>query len=269
MKHEIIDIQINGSSAKLYTYILDNSLEIDIERRRPTVIICPGGGYEFTSDREAEPIAIKLNAMGFNSFVLRYSVYPQTYPTSLLELSKAVALVRTNAEKWFVDKNKIIVAGFSAGGHLAASLGVFWKNDFLSEQLEVPNEDIKPNGLLLSYPVITSGIYAHKGSFKALLGESYEKHVHEVSLENQVTKETPPTFLWHTCTDKSVPVENSLLFAKALIKNNIPLEMHIYPQGVHGLALATEETKANNNEKTVQPEVTNWIDMAGIWLKNL
>lgn len=269
MIHEIIDIHTKESEAKLYTYILSNSKEIDSARKRPTIIICPGGGYEFTSDREAEPIAIKMNAMGFNACVLRYSVRPATFPTALLELSKAVALIRKNCDEWHVDINKVIVAGFSAGGHLAASLGVFWNRAFLSEGLGISNEEIKPNGLLLSYPVITSGEFAHKGSFAGLVGENNQTLLDEVSLERQVSSDTPPTFLWHTFSDASVPVENSFLFAGALLKNKVPLEMHIYPNGVHGLSLGTEETKRNGNELSLQPEVTNWIEMAGTWVKNL
>ncbi|WP_391557125.1 alpha/beta hydrolase [Robertmurraya sp.] len=266
MIHETINIRTEDSEAKLYTYILENSPEIDSSRTRPMVIICPGGGYEFTSDREAEPVAIRLNAMGFHACVLRYSVRPATFPTALLELSMTVSLMRKNAEQWHIDRNKIIVAGFSAGGHLAASLGVFWKRSSLSEKLGITNEEIKPNGLLLSYPVITSGTYAHHGSFFALLGENHKELLSEVSLEKHVTPDTPPTFLWHTYMDDAVPIENSFLFANSLLMNKVSLEMHIYPKGIHGLSLGTEETKAGNYPGTVQPDVTNWIDMAGRWI---
>ena len=269
MIHEVIDIRTENSEAKLYTYILDNSPEMDSSRIRPMVIICPGGGYEFTSDREAEPVAIRLNAMGYHACVLRYSVRPATFPTALLELSMSVSLMRKNAEQWNIDKDKIIVAGFSAGGHLAASLGVFWKRSFLSEKLGISNEEIKPNGLLLGYPVITSGPHAHEGSFVALLGEIHNELLHEVSLEKHVTPDTPPTFLWHTYMDDAVPIENSFLFANSLLKNKVSLEMHIYPKGIHGLSLGTEETKARNHPETVQPEVSNWIEMAGRWIKML
>lgn len=269
MIHEKITIQTDESEAVLYTYIIDNSPQMDNNRKRPTVIICPGGGYEFTSDREAEPVAIRMNAMGFNACVLRYNVRPAVFPTALLELSKAVALVRDHAEQWHVDVNKIIVAGFSAGGHLAGSLGVFWNESFISDALGISNENIKPNGLLLSYPVITSGEHAHRGSFAALLGENHKTSVEDVSLEKQVSPYTPPTFLWHTCSDQSVPVENSLLFATALRKHNVPLELHIYPEGVHGLSLGTEETQGKGNRSHLQPEVANWIDMAGVWINKL
>jgi len=269
MRHEIIEIPTEKSVGKLYTYILDNSTEIDERRTRPSIIICPGGGYEFTSDREAEPVAVRMNAMGFNAFVLRYSVYPVGFPTSLFELAMAVALIRRKHVEWHVDSKKVIVAGFSAGGHLAASLGVFWNRKSLFKDLGISSDEIRPDGLVLSYPVITSGMYAHQDSFVALLGENYDSLLDGVSLENQVSMSTPPTFLWHTYTDEIVPCENSFLFASALRRSGVPLEMHIYPKGGHGLSLGTEETTARDVEPSMQPDLTNWIEMAGRWIKGL
>lgn len=269
MIHEVIDIYTSDSQAKLSTYMLDNFPRIDSNRKRPAVIICPGGGYEFTSDRDGEPVAIRLNAMGFHACVLRYSVRPATFPSALMELASAVKLVREHAEEWHVDEDKIIILGFSAGGHLAASLGVFWDKAWLADAMGVANEKLKPNGLLLSYPVITSGVHAHRGSFEALLGENPETSLEDVSLEKHVTAGTPPTFLWHTYEDLVVPVENAFLFASALREYNIPLEMHIYPRGRHGLSLANEETYSTPEAFGIQKECQNWIELAGVWLKNL
>lgn len=253
---------------KLHTYILDNSIEMQPFRRRPAVLICPGGGYEFTSFREGEHIAIRMNALGFNAFILKYSCKPAVFPAAQLELATAVALIRSNAAKWHIDPKRLVVAGFSAGGHLAASLGVFWNQKILYEPLGVRPARIRPNGLLLCYPVITSGEHAHEGSFKALLAEKHETLLSTVSLENQVNADTPPTFLWHTFEDSVVPVENSLLFATALRKNKIPFELHIYQRGEHGLSAATEET-SNSLGWGIQAECQNWIEMAGTWIKNL
>jgi acetyl esterase/lipase len=271
MLHEKLEIKHEQNTATLYTYILDNSPEIDANRRRPMIVICPGGGYQFTSEREAEPVAIRLNGMGFHTCVLKYSVKPSVFPSALCQLAKAVGKVRDHADEWNVDTNKIIVLGFSAGGHLAASLGVFWDKEFLAEMLEYSKEQITPNGLVLCYPVIASGPNAHRGSFEALLGDKCQdaEYLDLVSLEKQVTANTPPTFLWHTFTDIAVPVENSFMFAEALLKNKVPLEMHIYPHGVHGLSLGTEETKRVDNEMHIQPEVANWIEMAARWTKGL
>jgi acetyl esterase/lipase len=271
MLHEKIEIKHEQESATLFTYILDNSPQIDPDRKRPLVVICPGGGYEYTSDREAEPIAIRLNGMGLHACILRYSVKPAVFPSALCQLANAIGLVREHAVEWNVDPNKVIVMGFSAGGHLAASLGVFWNNEIVTERITYTKEQIKPNGMILSYPVITSGPFAHRGSFDALLGEGHEdeKLLNLVSLENHVSIDTPPTFLWHTTTDEAVPVENSFLFGEAILKSKGSLEMHIYPKGVHGLALGTEETKSTVNQFRVLPEVANWIEMAGRWIIGL
>lgn len=268
MQHKVINIEVDGCTATLTTYLLDNSKEMDINRKRPMILICPGGGYSFVSSREAEPIAIQMLAMGFHAAILRYSVAPAKFPTALVQLSKAVAYIRDNHEEMNVLKDKIIVAGFSAGGHLAASLGTFWHEQFLNDIMGVSQEQYKPNGLILSYPVITSGEFAHRGSFQSLLPDNKEELLDKVSLEKQVSEHTPPTFLWHTFEDGSVPVENSLLFASALRKCNVPFELHIYPRGGHGLALANEETMSASGNG-VQQECTTWISLAGTWVRNL
>ncbi|MEH7237392.1 alpha/beta hydrolase [Bacillus sp. JJ1562] len=271
MIHEKYELIQNNEKAEFVTYILDNSESIDPERKRPMIVICPGGGYVHTSDREAEPVAIQMLSKGYQASILRYSVEPAVFPTALCQLASAIGLIRDNAERWNVDPNKIIVMGFSAGGHLTASLGVFWNREFLTEQLPYSKDQIKPNGLILSYPVISSGPYAHEGSFKAILGDKFEDQLsrESLSLENQVTNETPPTFLWHTVSDAAVPVENSMLFAQSLLRHKVPLEMHIYPNGVHGLSLGTEETQSNGRVDHIQPEVENWVEMAARWVKGL
>lgn len=270
MIHKVIDIQVEGSlpDTKLYTYLLDNSKEIDENRVRPVIVICPGGGYAMTSDREAEAMAVKFMAMGYHAVILRYSIRPAVYPTALLELATVVALLRNNAGEWHIDKDKIIVQGSSAGGHLAASYGVFWKESFLSEALHTDAENLRPNGLILNYPVITSGIHAHRESFYNLLGERYEELVDKMSLEKQVSEDTPKTFIWHTFPDDCVPAENSLLFVMALKEKNIPTEFHLYPAGGHGLGLATKETACLNGYG-IQEECQSWIPLVETWLKNI
>ncbi|WP_125767587.1 alpha/beta hydrolase [Lapidilactobacillus wuchangensis] len=255
-------------NAKFYGYVLDNSEEMDINRRRPAILVIPGGGYVMTSDREAEPVAIKMLSKGYQAFILRYNVAPVHYPASLLEIASSVKLIRDNAEAWHVDPDKIIVAGFSAGGHLAANLATAWNSKLLKDY-GYQSADIKPNGLLLGYSVISSGKYAHVDSFKNLLGDDYDNEAirESVSLEKQVTADTPATFLWHTYTDDCVPVENTLLFADALKKANVPFEMHIFPKGGHGLSIATAET-AIPNGYGIQPEVSVWPDLFATWVKN-
>ncbi len=259
-QHKIITPE---TSATLTTFIPDNYEEIDSDRKRPVVIICPGGGYESTSVREAEPVALKFLSFGFAAFVLNYRCAPAVYPAALQELAACVALVRKKAGDWPVDAEKIAVCGFSAGAHLAASLGCLWNTPDAGQ----PGRTARPDAMILSYPVITSGEFRHEGSFRALLGVEYETRLSEMSLENRVHTETPPAFIWHTFDDDIVPMENSLLFASALRKNGIPFELHVYQPGGHGLSTATPETQDAKGE-AVMPECENWMEMAATWFIN-
>ena len=271
-KIKISDIcsKLKESKAVISAYIPDNSEEININKKRATIVICPGGGYGFTSDREAEPIALKFMAQGFNAIVLRYSVAPTRYPNALLELAETFNYVRKKENQWNVDKEKVIVCGFSAGGHLAGSLGVLWNNEFIEKDLGVNKENIKPNGMILCYPVITAGEFAHRGSFDNLLGEEEsEKNRYKLSLENLVSNDTPKTFLWHTFSDTTVPVENSLLFANALAKNKVSFELHVYPNGGHGMALCDERTAMNGKEEHIDEHLATWFNLACQWINKI
>ena len=261
MRCEEIKIQApeSGAEAGLFLYLLDNSRELYDGLLRPMVLICPGGGYEMTSDREAEGIALKLMATGCHCAVLRYSVAPHRYPTALLQAAASIKLIREHAAEWYIDPERIYIQGSSAGGHLAASLGVFWNSDFLKRDLGFTAEH-RPNGLILSYPVISSGPMGHQESFENLLGGRLEERRELVSLEKQVNGDVPPCFLWHTDTDELVPVENSLLFAMALKAHHLPMELHIYPRGGHGLSLGNEMTRCERYAN--EPVVQNWIEMA-------
>ena len=199
--------------------------------------------------------------------VVRYSCVPARFPAALFELSYAVAKVRENAQEWNVDTDRIAVCGFSAGGHLAASFSTLWNGDFVKEYFDYQGGENKPNGMILGYPVITSGEHAHWGSIENLLGDKTADSalLDLVSAEKQVNSDTPSAFIWHTFDDACVPVENSLVLAQALAKEKISTELHIYPKGPHGLALASRET----GDFAVVPECQNWIDMAIRWLKNL
>lgn len=246
--------------AKLTTYIVDNTIEPD--KLRPLVLICPGGGYALTAPKEGEPIALSMNSFGFHACVLNYSCAPAEFPTALIQVAKSVKLIRENASNWHVDPDKIVVLGFSAGGHLTASFGVFWNKEFLLRDLGVEKEEIRPNGLVLCYPVITSGEFAHQGSFENLLGDRREDPNWRelLSLEKQVDESMPKSFIWHTFEDSAVPVENSLLLANAMRKAKVPFALHIFEKGEHGLALGTKETG------TVVEEIQPWIKMAGDWI---
>lgn len=265
MIYQRIELSEQGSkNSYATTYIIKTNHELP-QKKRPTIIVCPGGGYGYVSYREDEPVAFQYLARGYNVVVLNYSVSPDViYPTALLELGRVVLTLRENSEEWLIDENKIILMGFSAGGHLVASYSCFWTKEFLSTALETTKDMLKPNGLVLAYPVITSGEYAHRGSFTNLLGERYDELVDEMSLEKQVTIDNPPTFLWHTVTDNLVPVENSLLFTQALRDKNISVELHLYSEGGHGLSLANEFTAVNDDQ--IIPSCQGWVELVHQWI---
>lgn len=269
MIHNTYPICVEGSEpyARMVTYIQENSEAIGIDTR-PLILLCPGGGYGHTSDREAEAMALQFLAMGYHAAILRYSCAPAKYPTALLELATCVKMIREQARDWHVDEEKIFVQGCSAGGHLAASFGMFWSEDFVTEAMQVQDKEIlRPNGMILCYPVITSGEFAHRGSFENLLGEREAELGERLSLEKQVNANTPRAFIWHTFEDRSVPVENSLLLVGALRSEGIPTEFHMYPRGVHGLGLASKLT-VNAEGGAVQEECTSWIDLVHTWIEH-
>lgn len=214
-------------------------------KQRPAVVICPGGGYDFCSDRESVPVALRFAGYGVQAFILYYNC-KTPFPTNLLELASAVAYVRAHAGDYEVDPDRIAVLGFSAGAHLAGSLAVHWNHKLLTDILG-DSEAYRPNGQILCYPVISAGEFAHRSSIVNLVGgadgNAYDNpRADAVSLEKQVSADTPPCFLWHTSDDDSVPVQNTLLYAAALAAQHIPFEAHIYPHGAHGLSLSDETT---------------------------
>jgi len=270
MKYEKIQIAVEGTiQAELALYVQEDYPDIYGERRRPMVLICPGGGYEQVSGREGEPIAFHFLTAGCHAAVLWYDISKQgvTYPQALKELAWSVAYIREHADQYAVDPDQILVAGFSAGGHLAASLGCFWDKEWLEKEMQMSGVCYRPNGMILAYPVITSGEFAHKGSFVNLIGEKANKELEkELSLENQVTDKVPPVFMWHTIEDGVVPLENSLLFVAALRKAGVNFEYHVFPHGGHGYALATSET-ASKAGAEIEPQCAQWIDLCKNWLK--
>ncbi len=257
--------------ATLTAYVSDLS---PVSPPRPAVVVCPGGGYHFVSEREAEPVAKKLFGEGFNVYVLNYSVGEKAKDSiPLIQVAKAIKLVRERADEDNTAPNKIFTLGFSAGGHLACSAGVYWNASEVREALgvnsgEAPEGINRPDGMVLCYPVITGGPFAHKGSLQNASGQAEpdQDAIRRFSLELNVDSSTPPAFIWHTFNDNLVPVRNSLLMMDALASNGISFEAHIFPDGPHGLSLCTAESSAQR-ETLERPDMALWIDLAVTWMR--
>lgn len=245
--------------ADLALFLLPASESLPHRAEKPLVLVCPGGAYSYCSDREAEPIAAKYLAAGFHAAVLRYHCAPAVFPTALLELAWSVKTIRKFAKQWHVNPDAVFVCGFSAGGHLAASLGTLWNETFLQKALG--NGEWMPNGQILGYPVITMGEYTHQGSRENLIGgRMSDEMTHLLSLEERVDEHTVPTFLWHTAEDGSVPVQNSLMYAAALASHHVPFELHVFEKGAHGLSTCEDITSDLGNETV--PDNQSWVDMS-------
>lgn len=253
----------------LTAYIKGATPDIPPSLKRKAVLVCPGGGYRFCSNTEAEPIALAYLAAGYNAFVLDYSVTSaatgevgKKFPGQLIEAAMAMKFIKDNAEKFHIDPDYVFVNGYSAGGHLAASLGILYNSKYVTDAIDMPENYARPRGMILAYPVINSGKYQHKGSFANILQDNdNEESRREVSLETRVDANTVPAFIWHTRTDQLVPVENSLLLASALAENGIDFELHIYPDGPHGLSLATSVVgRVNDTAAQWFSESLRWME---------
>ncbi len=257
-----------GSGQGMLTAFLQEPFNNGSREARPALLILPGGGYVCCcSDREGWPVAMSFSELGIQCFVLEYSVAPEhRWPQALLEVSAALDLIRENAEKWHIDPEKLLICGFSAGGHLAASYCTLRHDPDVARHIAGP--DLA--GAVLCYPVITADpALRHSGSFLSLTGEAEisPATVERFSLERHVKKGvTPPTFLWHTAADGGVPVENTLLYSMALSRENIPFSAHIFPNGAHGLATVDSRTVPKDQ---ADPQAAQWIGLAKLWLKEL
>ncbi|MCD8181180.1 MAG: alpha/beta hydrolase [Firmicutes bacterium] len=242
--------------------------EGETEPRKPTitaypssskgaVIVFAGGAYAMRAEHEGGAYAEFLNSIGVTAFVVDYRVAPYKHPAQISDAIRAVRYVRYHADEYGIDKDKIAVMGSSAGGHLAGSVSVHYDKKMYEETDEIDKTDCKPNATILCYPVIDMFEYRHDGSRQNLIGErALHADKELMSLYKHVTKDTPQAFIWHTSSDQAVPVENSLMYADALSKVQVPFEMHIYPLGSHGLGVASEV-----------PHVAQWLNSLDNWLK--
>ncbi len=271
MKHERLELKnyfsfigAKGENPTVDTYLPYNMVEMNRQnQKRPCMVVCPGGGYGMCSERESEPIALHFLTEGFNVFVLNYSVAPHRFPAQMREVAALMELIYANAEEWNCDTEKIAIIGFSAGGHLAAHYSTMFD---CKEVREVFPESKSVNATVLAYPVIDADFNnTHRGSFMNLLGHAPDKEEEEYfSCNRHVNPTTPPAFVWHTAEDGAVPVVNSISYAKALIDNKVPVELHIYPFGGHGLSTSDKHTVDDVTEIVAYNNI--WLNSVKRWL---
>lgn len=240
---------IEGYRPALEVYTLDGV------KSRGAVLVCPGGGYAHRAPHEAGVIAEKYNSLGFHAFVLQYRVSPQTHPSPLEDAARAVRMIRANAREWGVLEDKIAILGFSAGGHLACSLGMHFSD--VEADPGYAGVSCRPDAMILCYAVIND----HEGSFKNLFGDKADDTARAYfQLNRHVCADTPPAFLWHTAEDQAVPVANALEFCAAMSAAKRPFELHVFPYGCHGLGLGID--------KGVD-EVQTWPELSATWLSRM
>lgn len=224
----------------LKLYLQEELFESQPIEQRPFILVIPGGGYSFCSEREGEPIALSFLSKGYHAGVLHYHVGEHRhFQKALSDGQKAMELLQECAEEWQIDRHKIAVIGFSAGGHLAAAMSTMLAT--------------KPALCLLGYPAILA-------SFSEVMGISAP------SLEECVTSDTPPTFLFSTFEDSIVPIENSLLYLRALEENDVPFESHIFQKGPHGLSLATKWYRTS--DEVTDERFARWFPFAMEWMES-
>lgn len=223
----------------------------------PLIIVCPGGGYVMRAHHEGEPIAQWLNSIGVSALVLNYRVAPYRHPLPHQDAQRAIRLARHEAKAWHIDASRIGILGFSAGGHVASTAATLFDSGNPQAADPVERQSSRPDLAVLCYPVISLGEHAHEGSRNSLLGDNWtEEQAKALSNHLNVSADTPPAFLWHTVQDGAVPTDNSLLFAAALQRAQVPYALHIFEEGGHGRGLATELEEAKA-----------WPSLCATWLK--
>lgn len=231
--------------------------------RNETVLICPGGGYSFVSPREGAPVAEAFNRAGYHAAVLNYSLEKEVHGTGpLKELAWSMRFLKKGGS-WEGKAEKVWTAGFSAGGHLAASLGALWNDPgIFTEEEQRLN---RPDGLILAYPVISMGEYGHARSTARLTG-GQEELKELFSLEKRDLRQCPPVFIWNTWEDEKVPAMNGILFVEKLTKDKVNCEYHLYHKGLHGMSLATGQVAAPEENLYPDEHIAGWFPLCLKWL---
>lgn len=234
----------------------------EVQRGDGAVIIFTGGGYSHRAPHEAEPYALKLNEMGIWAFVVDYSVAPYGHPVQLGQARRAVSYVRYNAAKFGINSEKIAVMGSSAGGHLAALCSTSKEVFVYDDEDKVSHTDYRPNAQILCYPVTDEE--SHGGSYENLIGKKKTREYKSQSVNpiHLADRNTPPAFIWHTSSDDVVDIKGTYRYATRLSELDVPVEMHVYPVGGHGLGLAN-----GLYDRATEPYVQRWIEDLEGWLK--
>ena len=269
MKHERIYLDETDKRVYIDTYVTDTNF-----KKKDAMLVIPGGGYINVSHSiEGEHIALAYLSEGFNCFVLNYRVGVEDhFPKQLIDASRAIMYIRAHAEEFSINPERVFAVGFSAGGHLAASLATMHDDPAVREVLGISGDENKPTGCVLSYPVISAlAEQLHKGSFVNLLGKPFDEITDEekrrFSLELRVRESASPVFLWHTAQDTTVPPEGSLRLINEYIKKKIPVQAAIYPYGPHALSLSVEMTDFDGAHN--EPIVRSWVKDSAQFLKTL
>lgn len=264
MKIKTIPLRPDDPEVKLDAYVAN-----PYNKKRKALLIIPGGGYSrVCDDREGEPIALAFMPYGFNAFVLHYSVdRKRPFPAQLIEAATAIKHIKDNADEYDINPEELFVIGFSAGGHLAACCGTMWKHPAIYEALDMPYGYNKPKGVLPIYPVICG----HAASFQNMwcTDEPTEEQKAQTFVHLHVDADSAPAFIMHTFTDRTVPVMSALALTEAYVKANVPAELHIYPRGPHGIALANYLTAPNESAYHQDAEIAKWVSMAAAWAEKL
>ena len=249
------EIRFYAGEAEVHGVLQEQYETLKAHRIRPALVICPGGAYQWRSPREKDPVAFEFLSMGYQVFILEYSTEEKAKNfRPLKELAETVRTIRKNHEEWHIDPEKIAVLGFSAGGHLAASLGAFWNDPELNL-----GADSRPDALILCYPVISTKEFAHEESAKWVSGDDPVMR-DRLHLPDHISSDFPPTFMWHGGQDTSVPVENSMMLAAALKRCRVPFEYHLFETGVHGISTCTQEVE------TPEEYCRQWVSLCKMWI---
>lgn len=280
--------------SRLTAYIQDSQITYGVYKKKPAMIICPGGAYMIHATRESEPVAIEFMERGFQCFILYYTVgidredpgksinQEARYPRQVLQLMEAMHLIREKAEEWHIDPEQIFVMGFSAGGHVAASLGVRWQDSKLTTQLSFQprKKELKPAGIVLGYPMLRlnrKNFFAEQENkegekqtillHKILFGreEPTQEQKENVDLCKFISPQSAPFFIWNSVDDSVVDSSVALEFIKGCMENQVPCEYHLFSNGGHGLSLNNVLTL--QEQEQIDPAISSWKELAVVWME--